>query len=267
MAVKKISIALLICTAALHAKKPTLPAPTPSMHQQITSHELSANAFSHIPDEKKAEPIQRIFTQDEKKADLDFCIEAVNNIGQEGFDPDAISPSGVTALQLLVLYYIHGIVDADKAIAQILKAGASVDIQAALDKTPLYFITAYTALTNENNLALEIQEPETINDETTDQTKHKESQKQESTRVLTIQSREKNLALLDTLLQYGANPLIADNEGITPLHMAIATQDMDILQLFATYEWIMIVDAPTDETTEESLEPTDTDNLATSLSA
>ena len=279
---------MLLCTATINAKKPLLPAPTPSAQDQFASHELSATAFTHIPSDAKkesglhpitledqsidlnlsiepaapsltsvitptetpsddqAEAAVTTVAPDDKKADLDFCVQAVNEMGTEGFNPDALSPSGVTALQLLTFYYMHGIIDADQAIEELLKNKATVDIQGPILKTPLFFITAYTALTNQATQQAVISS-EVQSDENTE-TVTAQAQKPTTLMFQNSHSREKNLALLNTLLSYGANPFIADENKNTPFDIAVQTQDMDILNMFAKYEWFTIV-----ELTEEEL--------------
>ncbi len=250
---------MLLCTATINAKKPLLPAPTPSAQDQFASHEFSADAFSHIPSDAQKDVAINTISQDDqedtaltpevvvdnKKADLDFCVQAVNDMGTEGFNPDALSPSGVTALQLLTFYYMHGIIDADQAMEALLKNKATVDIQGPILKTPLFFITAYTTLTNQAAqqalVSSEVQSDEDTDTLTT--------QPQATTALMfpNPHSREKNLALLDMLLSYGANPFTPDENKDTPFDIALQSQDMDILNLFVKYEWITFVEATEEE--------------------
>lgn len=253
---------MLLCTATINAKKPLLPAPTPSAQDQFASHEFSADAFSHIPSDAQKDVAINTISQDDqedtaltpevsvddKKADLDFCIQVVNDMGTEGFNPDALSPSGVTALQLLTFYYMHGITDADQAIEELLKNKATVNIQGPILKTPLFFITAYTALTNQA-----AQQALISNDIQDENAEVVMAQPQQTTTLMfqNAHSREKNLTLLDLLLSYGANPFTPDENENTPFDIAIQLQDMDILNLFAKYEWITIIDATEDVITSD----------------
>ena len=162
----------------------------------------------------------------EKKAlaSTELFKEAISN---QNFDLNTKSTEGLTALLITLRGYMLSTSTENqdtylKALTILLhRKNNYINEHDAENRTALYFLTVFTSY------------PEAFS---------------------TAKDRSINLQLIELFLQQGANPLIADTKDITAVHFAVEKQDLEILQLFAKYNWIMLIDQAqeSDEVTEDA---------------
>ena len=187
------------------------------------------------------------------QADKEFCLKTLSD---DASDINALSPSGKTALQLLTLYFINNFTT-EGLIAHALKRGANANVRDELDRTPLFFVTAYALCPEvfaEKQAALdttlaENQEATTdtlrtkTDDKDTKATKDEATTKVEkdvevSTPKTTrnpLHDRTLSLAVVELLLAFSADPTVTDADDISPLLLAVSTGDQEVVELFARY--------------------------------
>jgi len=181
------------------------------------------------------------------QADREFCLKTLSD---KTTDINALSPSGKTTLQLLTLYFINNFTT-EKLIAHALERGADANVRDELDRTPLFFVTAYALcpeifaekqIALDDSLAEEKKTETKTVDITTEKNTSVEQNKKEATEVPTpkitrnpIHDRTLSLAVVELLLAFNANPTVTDADGISPLLLAVSTGDQEVVELFARY--------------------------------
>lgn len=205
--------------------------------------------------------------------DKDFCIKT---LADESSDINALSPSGKTALQLLTLYFINNFTT-EQLIAHALKRGANVNVQDEFERTPLFFVTAYTLCPEifaEKQATLDIElaknkeaatKTKTNDQDTTTKSTIVEKDTplptQKSTRN-PLHDRTLSLAVIELLLAFNADPTVTDIDGISPLLLAISTGDEEVVELFSRYgmlEKIFQENGTEEDSAEVSMENTTTE--------
>lgn len=171
------------------------------------------------------------------KADKEFCLSIISD---EKADINALSPSGKTALQLLILYFINNF-STERLIAHALKRGANANVQDEKGRTPLIFITAYTlcpkVFEEKQAMVDKTQTIENKNQEVVGTTDKNENTSEEISKIgrNPLHDRSVNLAVMELLLAFSADPTITDNDNISPLLLAVTTGDQEMVELFARY--------------------------------
>lgn len=244
------------------------------------SQELDAVTKSAVNSDTPAvEAVQITPTEDQKLADLQFCKDVLLN---PTANVNALTPSGITLCQLLTVLYLNSI-PTESALNTILLRGGDVNAVGATKKTPLYYIVCYTSCpeifekieaekvattaqketTETSTKKVTTTEKAPAQEDTTKST-HEKS-KTEQVQKTALRDRETNLQVVELLLAFGADPLLADESNVSPLQIAVAKRDFDVLNLFAKYGWIEFVQEISDKddtTTEET-----SDLQATQLTA
>jgi hypothetical protein len=181
------------------------------------------------------------------QADKEFCLKTLSDGNS---DINGLSPSGKTTLQLLILYFINNFTT-EQLIAHALKRGADTNVRDKLERTPLFFVTAYILCPEvfaEKQAALDDslkaqKNPETkiievIAEKDTSVEKNEEKAAEVSTPKITrnpLHDRTLSLAVVELLLAFNADPTVTDADGISPLLLAVSTGDQEMVELFARY--------------------------------
>ncbi len=208
-------------------------------------------ALTQLPTEQKQEaPEVRTYVSpsvETLQADKEFCLKTLSD---ETADINALSPSGKTTLQLLTLYFINNFTT-EQLIAHALKRGADANVHDELDRTPLFFVTAYALCPEvfaEKQAALddslktekkiETKAVEVITEKDTSAEKTEEKAAEVSAPKITrnpLHDRTLSLAVVELLLAFNADPTVIDKDGISPLLLAVSTGDQEMVELFARY--------------------------------
>ena len=192
-----LAIALLTQTLSIYATSPI---------QENKDAQTVHITVTQSPAEQKQEaPEVRTFVStsiETLQADNEFCLKTLSD---DASDINALSPSGKTTLHLLTLSFLNNF-DTKELIAYALKRGANVNAGNESGKTPLFFVTAY-ALCSETFAAT--QNP--------------------------LHDRTLNLSMIELLLAFNADPTITDTDGWSPLLLAVAIGDQEMMELFVRY--------------------------------
>lgn len=180
------------------------------------------------------------------QADKEFCLKTLSD---ENADINGLSPSGKTTLQLLTLYFINNFTT-ERLIGHALKRGANANIRDEQERTPLFFVTAYTLCPEvfaEKQAALDDSLTETNTDKkevkiTTNKDTSAEKTIEKAIETSTskatrnpLHDRTLSLAVVELLLAFSADPTVTDKDGISPLLLAVSTGDQEMVELFARY--------------------------------
>ncbi len=212
----------------------------------LLMHTLSAYA---TPDTQvTASPAQEETTQtrtyetpslETLQADKEFCLKILSD---EASDINALSPSGKTALQLVTLYFINNFTT-EQLIAHALKRGADANVRDELERTPLFFVTAYALCPKvfeekqnalDESLAQEAGEKSSSIVEAKKEVEGAETPTPKISRN-PLHGRTLSLAVVELLLAFNADPTVTDKDGISPLLLAVSTGDQEVVELFARY--------------------------------
>jgi ankyrin repeat protein len=220
---------------------------TPNNHTiQITITSTSTKVDKHLPKEVAIVRAYESPSVATLQADKEFCLRTLSD---EASDINALSPSGKTTLQLLTLYFINNFTT-EKLIAQTLKRGANANVRDELERTPLFFVTAYALCPEvfaEKQAALDTslsqeatKKSSSIAEAKKDTSVEKSNEKTEevSTPKATrnpLHDRASSLAVVELLLAFSADPTVTDKDGISPLLLAVSTGDEEMVELFARY--------------------------------
>jgi ankyrin repeat protein len=170
------------------------------------------------------------------QADKEFCLKTISDMDS---DINALSPSGKTSLQLLILYFINNFTT-ERLIALALKRGANANVRDEQGRTPLFFITAYTLcpkVFEEKQAAVDTMVASQHRQEETSEAATKTVEISPSTQAARnpLHDRSVSLAVLELLLAFSADPTITDKDDISPLLLAVTTGDQEVVELFARY--------------------------------
>ena len=233
-------------------------------------------AVTQLPAEQKQEaPEVRTYVSpsvETLQADKDFCLKTLSD---DTADINALSPSGKTTLQLLTLYFINNF-STEQLIAHALKRGADANVSDELDRTPLFFVTAYAlcpevfaekqaalddSLKAEKNIETKAVEVITEKDTSAEKTEEKAAEvSAPKTTRNPLHDRTLSLAVVELLLAFSADPTVTDKDGISPLLLAVSTGDQEIVELFARYGMLERIFQA-----EDIVKATDTDQTKTTV--
>ena len=241
-----------VLAVALIAQSLSIYATSTTQESQNTHVQV---VVTQLPTEQKQEaPEVRTYVSpsvETLQADKEFCLKTLSD---ETADINALSPSGKTTLQLLTLYFINNFTT-EQLIAHALKRGADANVRDELERTPLFFVTAYALCPEvfaEKQAALDdslassakasedlatdkrgIANKEDITVEKTDE-KAAEVSTQKTFRN-PLHDRTLSLAVVELLLAFSADPTVTDTDGMSPLLLAVSTGDKEMVELFARY--------------------------------
>ncbi len=189
-------------------------------------------------------------TDNDKKADLDYCRKVLSD---PNTDVNSVIPSGIPVLEFLSILYLNNL-PVEGAILQLLARGADVNTMSSNTKTPLYYLTCYTVCPEFFEKIQGEKSTKTVAEDKVEKTAQSKIEEDDAQNLsITLRDRETNLQVMELLLYFGANPLIGDENGVTPVHLALSKKDEDALNLFVKYGWIQLVeDHEQDATQQES---------------
>ncbi len=209
-------------------------------------------------------------TEKDKKADLDYCKTVLSD---PNADVNSVTPSGIPVLEFLSILYLNNL-PVEGAMLQLLARGADVNVFSFNTKTPLYYLTCYTVcpeffekIQAEKSAKVTTEEDKDTTKATPTKEEKVAASKTEEPAAqelaMTLRDKETNLQVMELLLYFGANPLVGDENGVTPVHLALSKKDSDVLNLFVKYGWIQVVETDTEGVTLQEAAETREEQQAT----